>query len=201
MALVNVQPRRFNRQDYYRLAETGFFKPGERVELIDGELVTMTAHNLPHANAISYSNMLLTRQLGASHFVRAQLPITLSDDCEPEPDFALVTLEHMQACNREGNHPSQPDLVIEVSDCSLSYDRGEKAGLYARAGIAEYWILNVVRRCLEQRREPQADPDAFFGHSYRSIRIFSSEEQVSPWLAPEVQLPVSELLGPIVIAP
>jgi Uma2 family endonuclease len=196
MTLANLKPRRFNREEYYRLADSGVLSPNERVELIDGEIVSMPAQNLPHANAVTASNTALHAAFTSSHLIRCQCPVTLADDCEPEPDFALVTREHMRACNALGKHPTCPDLILEVSDRSLGYDRGEKVGLFARGAVPEYWILNVRRRCLEQRREPSPDPDAAFGFSYSSTRLFHEGEQVSPSFAPEKQIAVSDLLGP-----
>lgn len=194
MALANIKSRRFNREEYYQMAEAGIFSPHERVELIDGEIVPMPAQNLPHAKAVRASNITLIAAFSNTHIVSCQLPVTLADDCEPEPDFSLVTEEHLRECEAQGKHPTRPDLVMEVSDRSLSYDRGEKVGLFARAGVPEYWILNVQRRCLEERRDPGPDPDSPLGFSYRSIRIFHEQELVAPRFAPERSLRVADLL-------
>lgn len=196
MALAHAKSRRFTREEYYAMSDSGILKPHERTELIDGEIVTMAAQNLPHANAVTASNMLLTATFSGTHAVRCQLPVTLADDCEPEPDFALVTSQQMREANLQGKHPTCPDLILEVSDRSLGYDRGEKVGIFARAGVPEYWILNVPRRCLELRRDPGPDVDAAFGFHYRSIRLVAENERVSPWFAPSVEVLVADLLGP-----
>src|ERR1017187_479248 len=152
MSLLNAEPRLLNRAEYYRMAETGVLGQGERVELIEGKIVRMSPQKLPHSTSITLANMKLTDLFRATHLIRCQAPLTLGDDCEPEPDFALVTEEHFRECTRLGIHPNRPDLVLEISDSSLSYDTQEKAGLYARAGIPEYWVLDVRQRRLEVRR-------------------------------------------------
>ncbi len=196
MALAHARNRRFTRAEYYRMSDLGILKPGERTELIDGEIVTMPAQNLPHANAVTASNMILTSTYFETHAVRCQLPVTLADDCEPEPDFALVTAEHMRESNLQGKHPTCPDLILEISDRSLGYDRGEKVGLFARAGVPEYWILNVQRRILEVRRDPASDEESPFGFHYRSIRLHSEAERVAPLFAAGREVVVGDLLGP-----
>lgn len=196
MALPNAQPRRFNREEYYRMAESGILSPHERVELIDGEIISMPPQNLPHATAVAATTMTLAARFATTHIVRCQLPVTLADDCEPEPDFSLVTKAHLQECTAQGIHPNCPDLIVEISDRSLGYDRGEKVGVFARAGVPEYWILNVRRRCLEIRRHPTTDLDAPFGHTYGSIRIVPESESVAPAFAPDHSILVADLLGP-----
>lgn len=196
MSLAHAKNRRFTRKEYYSMSESGILKPNERTELIDGEIILMPAQNLPHANAVTSSTMVLTATFFATHAVRCQLPVTLADDCEPEPDFALVTAEHMRDSNLQGKHPTCPDLIMEISDRSLGYDRGEKVGIFARAGVPEYWILNVKRRCLEQRRDPGPDQDSPFGFHYRSIRLISEGEKVAPLFAEDREVLVADLLGP-----
>lgn len=194
MALPNAQTRRFTRDEYYQMADSGIFAPDERVELIDGEIVSMPAQNLPHATSVAASNMALVAKFSATHIVRCQLPVTLAEDCEPEPDFSLVTRAHLRECAARGWHPSLPDLILEISDRSLGYDRGEKVGVFARAGVPEYWILNVQKRCLEVRRDPTPDADSPFGHTYASIRLVPEGADVSPLFAPDLTVRVVELL-------
>ena len=130
---MTLKPRRFNRDEYYRMAESGVLSPHERVELIDGVIVSMPPQNLPHAHAISASTMRLVAAFQATHIVRCQSPITLADDCEPEPDFALITKEHLSECNAQGKHPTRPDLVMEISDSSLSFNPSDAFGFGYRS--------------------------------------------------------------------
>ena len=189
MTLTHVKTRRFTRKEYYRMAEAGVLARGERVELIDGEIVPMSPQNLPHSVALGKCNMLLAVTFAHSHIVRCQCPITLADACEPEPDFALVAPEHLEACTNRGIHPDCPDLVIEISDTSLPYDTSEKVALYARAAIPEYWVLSLRGRYLEVRRD--SDP---VGHNYRSFQIFQEKDSLAPSFAPEQFVRVTDLL-------
>ena len=197
MALLHIQPRRFCREEYYRLTDSGVLAPGERVELIDGTIVPMSPQNLAHSTCILLSNMLLTGKFHQTHLVSCQAPISLGNDSEPEPDFALVTPAHMQACLAKGMKPTLPDLVIEISDSSYHYDTIEKASLYASAGIPEYWVLDLRTRRLEVRQQPGAESDGAFGYSYRSIRIFHEEQQVAPLFSPLILIQISDMLPPI----
>ena len=163
MELLHASRKVWDRQSYYCLAESGALN-GERVELVGGELVTITPQNHAHAYTMGVLTGLLVALYGHSHVVRAQLPLDLGDRSQPEPDFAVVT----KAVHRHSKpHPSGADLVIEVSDSSLAYDRDEKASLYAQAGMAEYWVVNLVDRQVEVFRDPGPDSLAAFGHRYR----------------------------------
>jgi Uma2 family endonuclease len=194
MALKRGEPRRFSRDDYYRLGESGVFARTERVELIDGTVVTVSPLSYSHTAALMLGNMLLTELFRDTHSVGCRLPIPIGDHSEPEPDYSLVSLAHLKACCEQRSKPTCPDLVIEVSDSSYAYDTGEKASLYASAGIPEYWVLDLRTRRLEVRRQPGPDADAFLGHSYRSLQVHLADETVSPAFSSTVQVNFSQLL-------
>lgn len=195
--LAHARPKRFTREDYYKLADSGVLAQGERVELIDGMIVAMSPQNLPHITAITLSTAVLCRVFQATHLVGCQTPISVGDFSEPEPDFSLITLSYLHECLRTGNKPSRPDLVVEISDSSYSYDTTDKASLYASAGIVEYWVLDLRTRRLEVRQDPGPDANAVFGHSYRKLQIMTDDQRVAPWFAPDISLVISELLPPI----
>jgi Uma2 family endonuclease len=88
-------------------------------------------------------------------------------------------------------------LVLEISDSSYAYDSAEKASLYARAGIPEYWLLDLRTRRLEVRQQPGPESDAIFGHAYRLVRTLHEHDTVAACFAPEIQLLISELLPPV----
>jgi Uma2 family endonuclease len=196
MALQHAEPRRFSRDDYYRLGESGVFSRTERVELIDGTVVTVSPLSYSHTAALMLGNMLLTELFRDTHSVGCRLPIPIGDHSEPEPDYSLVSLADLKACCEKKSKPTCPDLVIEVSDSSYAYDTGEKASLYASAGIPEYWVLDLRTRRLEVRRQPGPDPDAYLGHSYRSLQIHLAGESVSPAFSSTVQVGIPQLLPP-----
>ena len=154
MSLTAVPtPHRFTRAEYYRMGEAGLFAD-ERVELLDGKIITMPPQNPPPASTTSDLTSILLLLLGTTVSLRVQMPIVLHDWSEPEPDIAI--------CRRSPDrysraHPKASDvlLVIEVAETSLPYDRGRKVAGYAGSGIPEYWIVNLVDR----RVEAFSDPD------------------------------------------
>jgi Uma2 family endonuclease len=191
MGMSAVQTRRWTREEYERLIETGVFHPEERVELIDGELVVMTPQKSVHATAVRLVDEMLRMAFGSGHDVRAQLPLALDPDSEPEPDVAVVI--GMPRDYRDA-HPTTALLVVEVADTTLAFDRERKGSLYARAGIADYWILNLADRVLEVYRDPVPAPSALYGWHYRVPQRLSASDSVSPLAAPRARVAVSDLL-------
>lgn len=139
--------RRFTVAEYYRLAEVGVLHEDDRIELIDGELIEMAAIGLAHAQAIVTLDELANSMVVKSARVSVQNPIHLGPRTEPQPDLALIRRRLYTV-----THPTPADifLVIEVADSSLSYDRDVKLPLYAEAGIAEVWIVNLNGRTIER---------------------------------------------------
>jgi len=163
---------RFTRDEYYRMAEVGLFRD-ERVELLEGEIITMSAQLSPHAFVVSQLMYELITKLGSAVIVRGQAPIVLNNRSEPEPDIAVCLLvpdRYKQA------HPraDQVLLLIEVAESSLIYDRTRKARAYAASGVIEYWIVNLIDR----RIEIFTDPDAK-SRNYRQRREVGVGESLS----------------------
>lgn len=189
---IQLQRRKFTVAEYARMGEAGIFAPDERVELIEGEVIPLSPHNRKHASRIARLTTVLVRAFGDSHEIRVQLPLTLGSYSEPEPDFALVPLD---VADRAERHPGTADLILELSEASLSFDRKQKASLYARFGIPEYWVLNLKNHRLEVRRAPEAKPKAAFGWDYREVAVLASGQVVSPLFAPTREFAVGALLG------
>jgi len=186
-----LQLRRWKRAEYERLIETGIFRPGERIELIDGLLVVAEPQSSLHFTAVRLVERALSRAFGEGWDVRAQGPIALDDASEPEPNVAVVrgeTRDYAQA------HPVDPVLVVEVALTSVAFDRGHKSSLYARAGRPEYWILDLVDRALEVRRAPAPSPSAPYGWDYTSVDVLSTGQSASPLAAPTTHVAVADLL-------
>ena len=183
---VPIPRRRFTREEYYRLAEIGFFQ-GERVELIEGEIVKMSPISPLHGEVLTLLAERLWQLFGEGYRVRVQLPLSLGDS-EPEPDIAVVP---GKAGDYVHAHPTTALLVVEVAQTSLEYDREVKAPLYARAGIPEYWIVNLDGQCIEVYRDPAPIGEGF---GYRSRRIYMKGEQIAPLQKPEGSVNVDELL-------
>ncbi|NJK39493.1 MAG: Uma2 family endonuclease [Oscillatoriales cyanobacterium RM2_1_1] len=144
-------------RDYHQMAAAGILQPEEAVELISGQVIsTMTPQGAPHSSAIRRTRRLLEKALGEQGLVQTQLPIQLGDYSEPEPDIAVVRPE---ANDYAEHHPTAADiyLIIEVADSTLKTDRELKARDYARAGIGDYWVLDVNHRQLYLFRGPTSE--------------------------------------------
>lgn len=191
MEQLSHRTRRWTRLEYERLAETGFFRPGEPIELIGGDLLVAEPQGEPHAVAVGLAEDALHAAFGPGWVVREEKPIALDDDSEPEPDLAVVPGTHRDYL---AGHPARPVLVVEVADTSLASDREHKGSLYARAGIADYWIVNLVDRALEVYREPLPDAPAPFGWRYTSVDTLRPPASVSPLVMPGARLAVADLL-------
>lgn len=155
---VIASGRRITVDEYHRMIEAGSLGEDDHVQLIAGAVVAMTPQGPAHALAIQNLTRLLARRLAPDLALRPQLPLTLPDDSEPEPDLAVVRLE--DARSRE-HHPRTALLVVEVAGDSLRLDRQAKAALYARAGIPEYWIVNLPESTVEVHRDPDSRAGAY----------------------------------------
>jgi len=185
-----VTARRWRRAEYDRLVDLGIFV-GERLELLDGMLAVREPQGSDHAAIVTQMGEVLGSAFGTGWHPRLQAPLALDDDSEPEPDVAVVA-----GAPRDylGGHPSGAALVVEVASSSLTLDRRVKAGLYARAGLPEYWIANLVEGVLEVHRDPGPKPETAYGWGYRSVRILRPPASVTPLGAPGSPIPVADLL-------
>ena len=161
------------------MTEAGVLTPSDRVELIGGEILTVTPQKSRHATAVSLANEALRAVLGPHMHVRIQLPLAIGDDSEPEPDIAVVRgsiREYRDA------HPQSAVPIIEVSDSTLAFDRHVKGSLYARERVGEYWVVNLVDSVVETYREPTDDLAARFAWSYaRSDRMARTDSIALPF--------------------
>jgi len=182
---MSVRAKVWMREEYDRLVASGGFQPGSRVQLIRGEIVEMAPQGAGHATGIRLAQTQLERLFTHGFDVRAQLPLALGRWSEPEPDVAVVRGSIHDYRER---HPDGAVLVVEVADATLDFDRTRKQQVYAEAGIAEYWIVNLVDRMLEVYRDPQ-------GGAYRRTRRLNPDDVVSPLAAPGNTVRVADLLS------
>lgn len=186
MALSLKDVRSWTVEEYHRLAQLGILAPEERVELIEGQIVPMSPkgplHSATTQCAADYLRVLL-----AQAAVRIQEPIQLGTS-EPEPDIAVVRTHPRQYADR---HPNAEDvfLVVEVADSSLQYDREQKARIYARAGLADYWIIDVQERRVFVLREPGPA-------GYGREDLYPQETILAPLAFPQVQARFERLFPP-----
>jgi Uma2 family endonuclease len=186
-----IRLRRWDTREYERLSELGLLQPGERLEQVGGETVLRERQGDQHALAIELVGEALHAALGPGWRIRVRLPVSLDDDSEPEPDFSII-----QGTPRDGTRPAHTRLalVIEVADSTLAFDRSQKGSLYARAGVCDYWIVNLRDRALEVYREPLPASDAPFGWRYGTVRSVGPGAMVSPLAAPQASIVVAYLL-------
>ncbi len=186
-----AQPRSFQwtRSEYYRLAETEMFQD-RRVELLEGEIIEMPPQKNEHVVAVKLVEKELEALFGPRYFVRVQSPLDLGEESQPEPDVAVVT----GSPRDYKSHPTTALLVVEISDSSLRLDRQRKRPIYARAGIADYWILNLIDRCLEVHRRPIADSSIKGGFRFGETTILTKRNFIAPLAMPKKRIVISDLL-------
>jgi Uma2 family endonuclease len=183
--------RKWTRVEYERLIDLGVFSPDERLELLDGALVVREPQGSRHAAAIRKVLDSLRAALGDAWRLDSQLPLALDDASEPEPDVSVVP--HDPHAYRHA-HPSHAVLVVEIAETSYRTDREYKFSLYARAGIAECWLVDVVNERVEVHREPEVSSAALYGWHYRSIETLRSPAVVRPLITPRTPIRVADLL-------
>jgi Uma2 family endonuclease len=163
------------------MAAAGIFD-NERVELLEGVVVTLSPIGPPHASIIELlSERLIPALLGRAR-ARVQLPWVAADDSEPQPDLAVVPIG-----DHSGDHPLKAHLLIEVADSSLRKDRLVKAPLYARAGVGEYWIFDVQGKAVEVHRHASSE-------GWRSVTRHSASDTLSLLAFPDVTVALGGLL-------
>ncbi len=182
------------------MAEAGIFHPEERVELIAGKIIRMSAKGTAYTAAVRRTARSLRNLLANQAEVYTQDPIQLDDFSEPEPDVAVVRIDPLDYAD---HHPTASEiyLIIEVADSSFKYDREIKGKAYAKSGITDYWVLDVNERKLHVFREPTQE-------GYQSEVIFSEEASVAPLQfleeaiakrCCEAQIVLQDMLPPVIV--
>lgn len=181
----------WTRELYATATESGIFGD-RRLELIEGEIIEMSPMSSKHGMLIYLVQKVLERVFTNDYIVVAQTPLNLSDVSEPQPDIAVYT---GSAFDYLDTKPTHALLVVEVADSSLRYDRGQKACLYAKANITDYWIINLKDNTLEIYRTPVAAPTQPYGYGYKMVSSLKAQDTVSPLAAPDATISVGELLA------
>ena len=191
MTTYKTRTRRFTRAEYDRMIELGVLHEDERIELIGGQLMVAEPKGAPHYTATQKTARALEAAFGPGWNIRREGPVGLDDDSEPEPDVAVVpgSLDDYRS-----EHPARPVLTVEVSESTLVIDRRHKGSLYARAGLADYWIVNLIDRVVEIYRDPVPDSRAPFGWRYSRREVLDASARVTPLAAPEARIPVASFL-------
>jgi Uma2 family endonuclease len=137
--------------EYQRLLDAGAFDD-EHVELLGGAIVEMSPRSAKHAAVVTRAAEFLKLAVGTNATVRVQMPFAAPGESLAEPDVAVVPPAHY-----DDAHPETAFLLVEVADASLRKDRVLESELYARAGVPEYWIVNLADRSIEVRKNPAND--------------------------------------------
>jgi len=181
-----IKKRLFTIDDCYRMQDAGILRPDERLELIRGELIQLSAIGPRHQAAVIGATREFVRAVGDRALISPQGVVLLDRFSAPEPDFAL--LKPRQDCYLH-EHPAPADiiLIIEVADSSLEYDTTVKTALYAIVGVVEYWVADLQN----DRVLCYSDPS---GDAYRTVREFHRADSVAPLLLPDCPLAIGALL-------
>lgn len=171
------------------MAEAGILDEDERVELLEGQIIWMSAKGFAHRSAVGRTDHLLKNCLRNRAWISIQDPVQLSDRTEPEPDVAVVKIDPLDYAD---HHPTPDEVyfIIEVADSSLKFDCEVKGKAYAKAGIADYWVLDVIAHQLRVFREPTND-------GYQSEDILTEDEMISPLQFLDLSIAVREMLPPV----
>lgn len=184
---VQLQKRLFTVKEYHLMTEAGILSEGDRVELIEGEIVKMAAIGTRHASCVKR----LTRRFSLIPEERATLgvqdPIQLTERTEPQPDVVLL-LPRADYYATAHPVPSEVLLLVGVSDSTVDYDRDVKVSIYSRSGIQEVWLVDLVENCLEVYRQPGPN-------GYSLMLKFWRGQQVAPLAFPDFELSVDFIFG------
>lgn len=177
----------FTVRDYHKMIDAGVFVGNSDYELIEGEIVKKMTQGDFHIACINRLNRLFSRNCGDEIIVSVQNAVIIGDISEPEPDVAL--LKFREDFYSAGKATAEDVLLlIEVSDSTVKYDRNVKMRIYAEAGVAEVWLVNLPRQILEVHLEPEKG-------KYRLVKKYEKSESVAPSLLPDIKLKVSEIIG------
>ena len=180
-----VPRHRLSVEDYHRLGAAGVLGEADRVELLEGQLVDMSPIGPGHAYVVNQLSRILIAAVGERAWVSVQNPVTLDSGSEPQPDIVLAQPPAGQYLSR---HPRSDDvlLLIEVADTSFEVDSGAKLEIYAKAGIREFWIVDLTTNHILVHRDPRDG-------AYRSVvRVAPSGTQAVEAL-PGVAIPAAPL--------
>lgn len=187
---VGPKPYRWTLDGYRKLGATGLFTD-LRTMLIDGEILTMTLPAPPHNLSLGLTEDWLNTVFAKGHHVRNQMAFDVGTKDDPGPDLAVVVGSRRDYATRQA---TSAVLVVEVADATLFFDTTTKAELYATAGVADYWVIDLTNRRLLVFRDPVPLPTGLGATAYRTHLAFSVTESVAPLAAPTAPVRVSDLL-------
>lgn len=194
-AVVEPVRHKLSVDDFIRMGEAGIFAPDARIELIEGELIDMPPIGSGHMSVSNRLTRLLVRGAGDDAIVSVANPVRLPPWSMPQPDFLLL---RPRADDYASAYPGPDDtlLAVEVSESSMRYDRVTKARIYARHGIAEYWVVEVGAHRLHLHRGPSPGSG-----SWASVQVLEAPLRVSPAALPALTLSSDDIWPPLTAQP
>lgn len=183
--MTSTGVRLWTQDEYHRMTEAGILDPSERVELLEGQIISMAAKNPPHSATNLCAADYLRNLLTGKALIRIQDPVDLNVHSEPEPDIAVVQIDPRRYVD---HHPTPAEifLLVEIADTTLERDRKQKAAAYAKAGIADYWILDVNTRQVRVFREIVAE-------AYQQETILDEEATLFMLAFPDIEVQIAQL--------
>ena len=182
--------KRWTVKEFHDLGERGVFE-GQRASLIEGQIFEEGPMNPPHAVACTKLLYILMRVVPIEQYhVRTSMPLVFGKRTDPMPDLAVIIGQPEDY----KEHPNHAELVVEISDTSFYHDTGEKMSLYASAGIADYWVLDINDRQLIVHRNPVVDTEQPFGYRYADVKRYLTGDTVSPLVLSDAKIPVKDML-------
>ena len=167
----------WTREDCRKIEGAGLLPA--RWELVQGEIISKMGTNLPHSMIAQRITAWLMSVFPSDCILpTCSIDVAPEDNptSEPEPDITILNRPAAQLGRNPG--PGDIVLIVEVSDTTLDHDLGPKAKLYARAGIQEYWVIDIRGRRIHQHRQPNAE-------GYASLRVVENEDALSPLARPD----------------
>ena len=189
-SIEEPQVHLWTRDEYSRMADAGLFD-GKRVELIEGRIFETPPMKSAHATSLTLAKQALEEILSVNYFLRIQMPLSTGEISQPEPDIAVIA---GSVRDYTDEHPRTALLIVEIADASLTHDRTEKVKVYAKAGVSEYWVVNLLERQLEVYRNPVMDVASPSGFNYPGPVILKPGDFVSPLAVPSAKIAVADLL-------
>lgn len=183
---VQAPRRLFTVEEYHQMGEAGIFHEDDRVELLAGEVVVMTAIGSRHAACVTGLTHLFAPHAGVAYALRVQNPVQLDDYSEPEPDIVLAKT---RADLYRDSHPRPSDvlLLVEVADTSVGIDRAEKIPLYARSGVSEVWIVDLNANHIDVYRGPSRE-------GYQEHETVERGRTLRPAALPQIEVAVADII-------
>jgi Uma2 family endonuclease len=182
-----VTRKRFTADQYQRMGQVGILLEGDRVELIDGEVVAMTPIGPRHNASVAQTNRALVRAAGDDAIVLPQGSVRLDLYYEPQPDIVLLRPRSDFYASRHAG-PDDILLIVEIAESSIEYDRDVKAPIYAAAGIPEYWVIDLNTKLVWRDSSPERG-------EYQSVEQYSRGQSIAPLLLPTCVIAVDEVLA------